>query len=115
VESSHFRAWNVAVRKPVVALVAVLALAIVVPILRVRHYESAFEGVSVGSNREAVLARMGQPRKHGECGAYLGGKAPGCIEEFIYVHPYAPYVPEYWSVQFDASRKVVSREHLVSP
>jgi hypothetical protein len=96
-------------------LVAVLVLAIVVPMLRVCHYESAFEVVSVGSTRDAVLARMGRPWKQQECGAYLGGKAPGCAEEFIYAHPYAPYVPEYWSIQFDANRKIVSREHLVSP
>src|ERR1700722_12258282 len=97
------------------AFAVALILAILVPALRVRHYEFEFDAISDGSTREFVLAKMGRPWKQEKCGEYLGGVAPGCVQEFIYAHPYAPYSPEYWVVQFDANKKVVSHVHLISP
>lgn len=58
---------------------------------------------------------MGTPWKDENCGVYLGGKPAGCIEEFIYAHPYAPYAPEYWVIGFNASHQVTSYAHMVSP
>jgi hypothetical protein len=58
---------------------------------------------------------MGDPWKDEKCGAYLGGKPPGCVEEFIYENPYAPYAPEYWVIDFDSNSHVISNVHLVSP
>jgi len=58
---------------------------------------------------------MGDPWKDEKCGAYLGDKSPGCVDEFIYAHPYAPYAPEYWVIDFDSTGRVIGTVHLVSP
>lgn len=85
------------------------------PVFRVHFLDSSFGKVKTGDTRAAVESRMGRPWKDEECGSYLGGKASGCVEEFVYAHPYAPYAPEYWVIDFDASRTVINSVHLVSP
>ena len=69
----------------------------------------------MGDTKDLVLKRMGAPWKDEDCGKYLGGRPPGCVEEFIYAHPYAPFVPEYWDISFDSNKHTISNVHLVSP
>ena len=94
------------------ALVCALILS---PILRVRFLESAFNELKVNDSREFVLKTMGRPWKDDGCGEFLGGKSPGCSEEFVYANPFAPYVPEYWIVSFDSSGRVIDRYYTTSP
>jgi hypothetical protein len=58
---------------------------------------------------------MGKPWKDESCGEYLGGNFSGCVEEFVYAHPYAPLVPEYWVVDFNSNHRVIDSQHLISP
>ena len=96
-------------------LVLIVSALILWPVLKVRQLGNAFSGVKENDPREFVLMRMGNPWKKEECGKYLGGYPAGCVEEFIYAHPYAPYFPEYWVIYFDSSHRVISVVHLVSP
>jgi hypothetical protein len=58
---------------------------------------------------------MGAPWKDEKCGDYLGGQPAGCVVDFIYAHPYAPYAPQYWVIDFDSQQRVINKVHLVSP
>ncbi len=62
-----------------------------------------------------VLRQMGKPWKDEACGEYLGGKSADCSEEFIYANPYAPYLPEYWIVYFNANQRVTGTYYTTSP
>lgn len=88
---------------------------IVWPLLRTSRLSKAFTGIKRNDTKDMVLKQMGSPWKNERCGAYLGGFPPGCAEEFIYAHPYAPYLPEYWIIYFDSNHQVISSAHLVSP
>ena len=95
---------------------AVCALALIVwPIVRVNRLENSFSRVKDNDAKSLVLERMGTPWKDQGCGQYFGGQPPGCAEESIYAHPFAPYVPEYWVVDFNSSNRVINSVHLVSP
>jgi hypothetical protein len=94
------------------ALVCALILS---PILRVRFLESAFNKLKVNDSRESVLKRVGRPWREDGCGVFLGGKPPGCAEEFVYANPFAPYVPEYWIVSFDMNGRVIDLYYTTSP
>jgi len=95
---------------------AALVISLVLwPVFRVRHLSAAFNVVKESDNKRIVLQRMGNPWKSEECGKYLGGYPAGCVEEFIYAHPYAPYVPEYWVIYFNSNNQVISNVHMISP
>lgn len=104
-------------RKLFIACICLLAIVsiIVWPIFRVRKLNRQFGSITSGDDRSSVVRKVGKPWKDGECGAYVGGRPPGCGEEFIYAHPYAPVFPEYWVVYFDAGHHVINSVHLVSP
>ncbi|HKN21387.1 MAG TPA: hypothetical protein VJX73_08220 [Terracidiphilus sp.] len=83
--------------------------------LRVHQLENSFSKVKENDARDLVLRRMGAPWKDEDCGVYLGGSPPGCVEEFIYADPFAPYFPGYWVVSFNSSHKVIQLVHPLSP
>jgi hypothetical protein len=85
------------------------------PVLRCRQLRSSFGRVEENDSKDLVLRKMGNPWKDEECGKYLAGETVSCVEEFTYAHPYAPYVPEYWVVDFNSSHQVINRVHLISP
>jgi|HubBroStandDraft_1064217.scaffolds.fasta_scaffold204140_2 hypothetical protein len=105
-------------RKPMIAVSAstVFAMALIIwPFVRVNKLEHSFSLVNDNDAKSLVLERMGPPWKDEGCGQYLGGQPTGCAEEFIYAHPFAPYVPEYWVVDFGSNHRVINHVHLVSP
>lgn len=99
----------------ILGLVLIVSALILWPVLRVRQLGQAFSEIKENDSRELVLKRMGNPWKNEECGKYLAGHPPGCVEEFVYAHPYAPYFPEYWVIYFNSSHRVINDAHLVSP
>jgi hypothetical protein len=106
-------------KRIVIALVLGLFLTaaslIVWPILRVRQLSDHYNYVKENDSSDSVLKHMGNPWKDEECGVYLGSKPVGCVTDFIYAHPYAPYIPEYWVIRFDSNRRVINKVHLISP
>ena len=99
----------------ILGLGLIISALILWPVLRVRQIGSAFSGVKENDPKELVLKRMGKPWKDEECGQYLGGFPAGCAEEFVYAHPYAPFIPEYWVISFNSNHRVIRNVHLVSP
>jgi len=85
------------------------------PILRVHILENSFSKLKINDSRDAVVRMMGHPWKQEDCGKWLGGTGAGCTEEFVYAHPYAPYIPEYWIISFNSDHKVINVYHAVSP
>ena len=90
----------------IVVLLLVIGLAMLWPIVRVRQLTASFSKVRAGDTRELVLQRMGNPWKAEVCGEVSGGWAPGCTENLIYAHPYAPYVSQYWVVDLNSEHRV---------
>jgi hypothetical protein len=77
--------------------------------------ERSFKKLQINDTRETVLDTMGKPWKDDDCGEFLGGKQANCTEEFVYAHPFAPYVPEYWIVSFDSNNKAINFFYTTSP
>ena len=60
---------------------------------------------------------LGKPKRVEKCGEPFGnpGGKPGCAEDYLYPSPYAPLIPEYWSVSFGIAGRVVDEYNYVSP
>ena len=86
-------------------------------IFRVKTIPQRFARISVGDSREQVVQLLGKPKSVEKCGEPFGnpGGKFNCKEDYLYASPYAPVIPEYWSVSFDASGRVVEKYHFLSP
>jgi hypothetical protein len=83
-----------------------------------RNYRlnSEFEKVSIGTSKFEVARSLGKPDKIEPCNESFGGPpATNCAEEFLYGNSFAPIVPEYWSVSFDKSGRVIAKNIYSSP
>jgi len=83
-----------------------------------RRYElrAAFDKVHLGASKSEVVRQLGRPWKVSRCGVTFGdGSPPGCAEEVIYRAPSATRIPRYWSFQFDAEGKLMSKWEDLSP
>ncbi len=71
--------------------------------------------VEPGQTRTSVVALLGMPNYHaGACGE-LTGSYKNCVLEYDYSHPLAPFVPEYYEVEFTADDRVLNVAKLDSP
>jgi hypothetical protein len=86
-------------------------------IFRSRILPVRFEEVKAGDSQEQVVRLMGKPGRIERCGEPFGtSREPsGCAEDYLYTSPFAPLIPEYWSVSFDRERHVIGKMHHVSP
>ena len=76
--------------------------------------ESGFPLIQDGESRASVVARLGRPNYYeGKCGT-LSAPYKDCSYEYIYSHPFAPWVPEYYVVAF-ADDSVIHTAVLSSP
>lgn len=86
---------------------------------RDKSLSTGFEAIVNGATQLDVLRLMGKPKKIEKCGAFLGpltGAAAGrCATEYVYAVTFAPYVPNYYIVEFDASGHVIDKASLSSP
>ena len=82
---------------------------------RFSRAEQPFSSVHAGDSRASVLARLGKPNFHaGACGVIQPSRT-GCAMEYVYSHPFAPIVPEYYIVSFSADDQVMDAEPWDSP
>lgn len=85
-------------------------------VLRSSHIRQAYQAAHNGDKEQVVLDRLGNPWRRSACGQVFGGTfSKGCSQEFIYRHPLAPAIPEYWSFQYDAKGVLVGTYAYVSP
>jgi hypothetical protein len=74
-----------------------------------------FDLVKEGDSNELVLSTLGKPNYHsGDCRKDLQ-IAGDCASELIYSYPLAPWVPEYYVVDFSPQGKVIAHGHSISP
>src|SRR4029077_6787302 len=68
-----------------------------------------------GDSRASVIDRMGKPNYHeGKCGV-IHFPDKNCAVEYVYSHPFAPFVPEYYVpayyvVSFSPEDRVIDAE-----
>ena len=95
-------------------LLALVARTIVVFV----HYSKAqrnFSSIQSGESRATVNATMGKPNYYkGKCGV-IHVPSKDCAFEYVYSHPFAPFVPEYQIVNFSADDRVIDTEEWDSP
>jgi hypothetical protein len=100
-------------------LVAVVLVALagraVFAFVRYSKAERYFASVQMGDSRASVIARMGKPNYHaGGCGVmHFPGEE--CAIEYVYSHPLAPLVPEYYIVSFSLDDRVIEADKWDSP
>jgi hypothetical protein len=98
-----------------VILVLLLTLKVSYSFLRFHHVRRTFDQIGIGFSRERVLDKLGQPNYHS--GACLDDMKLSalCDRELVYSYPFAPWVPEYYVVDFSSDGRVLDREHVISP
>lgn len=78
-----------------------------------------FDEVKMGASTSEVSARLGKPRRVERCGDFYGPLPKdlpvGCASEYVYASPFAPLLPTYYVVRFDASGRVLETVPLGSP
>jgi hypothetical protein len=86
--------------------------------LSFRHFhivERDFPQVQLGQSSDSVIRLLGRPNYHsGACLQDLDS-SPDCVTELVYSYPFAPYIPEYYVVDFSSENRVISANHLISP
>jgi hypothetical protein len=78
-----------------------------------------FNSIKTGDNKSDVFVRLGKPWRVERCGAFFGPLPEnfpvGCSEYVYFGSPFAPLIPEYYVVRFDAGGHVLQAEFWASP
>jgi len=106
-------------RKIAIAVVlAVLLFAgakFAVGLARFSNIEKQFPSVQIGQSQSAVLAKLGRPNYYeGKCGV-IHFPEKNCATEYVYSHPFAPWAPDYYIVDFSPEARVIEADHWTSP
>ena len=97
-----------------VAIVLVIVGKAVLAFARFGRVEREFSALRPGESREAVVARLGRPNYYeGKCGT-VSAPYKDCSHEYVYSHPFAPWIPQYYVVDF-ADDSVIQTSILSSP
>jgi hypothetical protein len=98
-----------------VGVLLILALRTVVAFLRFSRVEREFASVQNGQSRASVITKMGRPNYYaGKCGV-VHFPDKNCATEYVYSHPFAPIIPEYYIVSFSSDDRVVEADQWDSP
>jgi|SRR5689334_22012410 len=82
---------------------------------RYKRAERSSASVQIGDSRTSVIERMGKPNYHaGKCGV-IHFPDKNCAVEYVYSHPFAPLVPEYYIVSFSSDDHVIEASPWSSP
>ena len=77
--------------------------------------EQEFSSINPGDRLEMVNARLGKPNYHlGKCGV-IQPPAQTCALEYVYSHPFAPIIPDYYVVTFSNDHRVIEANRWSSP
>jgi hypothetical protein len=97
-----------------VVLIA-LAARTTVSFARFSKVEREFGFIQDGESRASVIARLGKPNYHAaKCGV-IHVPLKSCAVEYVYSHPFAPFLPDYYIVSFSADDHVVEADRWTSP
>ena len=82
---------------------------------RFSKIEKEFSSVELGQSRISVLGILGSPNYHeGKCGV-IHFPEKNCAIEYVYSHPFAPWIPDYYIVAFSSENRVIEADHWTSP
>ena len=82
---------------------------------RFSQMKRQFPSVQIGDTRASVMGKMGKPNYHsGPCGV-IHFPDKSCAKEYVYSHPFAPLVPEYYIVAFSSDDRVIEAPPWSSP
>ena len=92
-----------------------LAVRTIYAFARFSKVEQHFASVHYGDTLASVVRGMGKPNYHlGRCGViHVPDKR--CAVEYVYSHPLAPLVPEYYIVSFSSDGSVIEADRWDSP
>ena len=103
----------------IVGIVVLLILAgrVVVAFKQFTKVEREFQSIRQGQSRASVITNFGKPNYYaGKCGRMEGELVDeGCAVEYVYSHPFAPLLPDYYVVSFSVDDRVIQADHWVSP
>jgi hypothetical protein len=99
----------------VACVLLILGLKAAVSFARFSNVEREFNSVAVGQSRLAVVQKLGTPNYYsGSCGV-IHNPPQRCVSEYVYGHPFAPLVPEYYIVSFSSENRVIQADQWDSP
>ena len=88
-------------------------------ICRDKVLESGFTKVRLGDSESEVVRQLGRPKRVEHCGEFMGpltkAEMEACVREYFYASPFAPLLPKYYVVRFDANNRVSSTAPYSSP
>jgi hypothetical protein len=98
------------------ALLLLISIRGVLAFHRFSAVEQNFDSIRSGDSRESVATGFGKPNYHaGPCSNASWDYPKGCTSEYVYSHPFAPLVPDYYAVWFSSDDRVIAADHLPSP
>jgi hypothetical protein len=98
----------------VVMFIGLVTLVVAYGLYRNSQIHSRFNYVQVGGSQADVVRILGSPSWIEPCGKSFGAPKPRCTE-YIYRNSFAPIIPEYHSVSFDDTGRVVDTYVYSSP
>ena len=101
-----------------IVTIGILFVIILKVVISYEHFHIVmrdFEQVQKGQTSASVISILGKPNYHaGSCSADFI-PPQNCVKEYVYSHPFAPMIPEYYVVWFSSNDQVLSAEILNSP
>jgi hypothetical protein len=98
-----------------IAVLVGLSLRVVLAFERFSRVEGSFASIRIGDSRQSVVATLGKPNYHaGGCGV-IHVPLKNCALEYVYSHPFAPLLPDYYVVSFSTDDRVIEAERWTSP
>jgi hypothetical protein len=77
--------------------------------------ERQFKNIQLGQSRSSVFATFGRPNYYaGSCGV-IHNPSKTCASEYVYSHPFAPLIPDYYIVAFSSDGRVIEANRWTSP
>ena len=96
-------------------LLSIAGLRIAISFVRFSKVEREFASVQIGQSRQEIVSRFGKPRYYsGRCGV-IADPLKACSLEYVYGHPFAPLIPEYYIVSFSSDERVIHADRYSSP
>jgi hypothetical protein len=98
-----------------VVVLAALGTKMMFAFRKFSRIEREFGFIEQGETRDSVNRRYGKPNYHqGKCGVIHVPKK-NCTIEYVYSHPFAPLIPEYYIVSFGNDDQVIEADSWISP
>ena len=108
------RIWRIIAAIVLVALI-LAGVRLAIAFNRFSNVERQFASIQMGQSRNAVLASLGRPNYHeGSCGV-IHFPDKNCATEYVYAHPFAPWIPDYYIVSFSSDNRVIEANQWTSP